>query len=189
MVYPLERIQLRPSTAGSGINTIELNSEPATPIAAGSSVNLKLSSGSFWAPLAATAGTWWFSCTDNSVVWNNADEALINNLGGSAVPGAVANGSRIVAIGDSTQQFRLNGVLANGPLIYRTAGLVTIQRPEGKTVYEVSAPASGGGSASAAKVPVQATAPDAAANQFWFNTTGGGMVVNVSDGTSWFAIN
>jgi hypothetical protein len=190
MVYPLTTIRQGTSTTtGNNIKTIELNSEPSTAVAAGSSVNLKFGATSFWVPIASTEGTWWFTCTDNSVVWNAADEALIANIGGSAVPGAIANGSKIAAIGDSTQQFRLNGVLANGPLIYRSAGMVTIQRPEGKTVYEVTVGGGGGGASAAASVPTQSTAPDVATNQFWFNNAGGGMIVNVSDGTSWFAIN
>lgn len=222
MVYPLAKISQKAATTGNGITTIVLDDEPAKPLAPGSSVNLQFGKGSFHVPLEDKTGTWWFSCTDGSLVWNAADEALINNIGGAAVPGAIANGSKIAAIGDSTQKFRLNGVEQDGPLIYRTPVLVTIQRPEGQTVYEVTVSGAGGVSTGGAaaqtattaemqagtvtdlrsvspklvadavkaigRFPVQSTAPDPATKQVWFDNTGGGLVLNISDGSSWFAI-
>jgi hypothetical protein len=167
--------------------TIALTSEPSAPIPPETSVNLRFGNGPFYIPLEDTSGTWLFSCTDGSLVWNESDEPLIANLDGVAVPGAIANGSKIAAIGNSSQQYRLNGVTADGPLIYRTAALVAIQRPEGQTVFEVTV-IGGGSSTSSPTALVQATAPDPAMSQFWFNTNSGGMVLNISDGTAWFAV-
>jgi hypothetical protein len=171
----------------SGAQTIALSDEPDQPIAPGTSVNLQFSNGSFHVPLVSASGTWLFACTDGSLVWNEADEPLIANLGGAAVPGAIANGSKIAAIGDSTQQFRVDGVTASGPLIYCTAVLVVIQRPEGQTVFDVAVGA-GELLTNSPFALVQATAPDPATAQFWFNTNNGGMVLNISDGTAWFAV-
>jgi hypothetical protein len=222
MVYPLSKINQKAASTGNGITTIVLDDEPAKAVAPGASVNLRLGKGSFHVPLEAKTGTWFFACTDDSVIWNAADEALIDNIGGAAVPGAIANGSKIAAIGDSDQQFRLNGETKDGPLIYRTAGMVMIQRPEGQTVYEVTVSGAGGVSSGAtaaptattaemeagtvtdlrsvspkliadainalSAIPIQATAPDPADESIWFDNTGGGLVLNISDGSSWFAI-
>ena len=174
------------NSVGSGITAIELLTDSA-PIAPGTSVNLKLAGGSFHVPLEDESGIWWFDCTDNSVVWNAADEPLITGIGGAAVAGEIANGSRVAAIGDSTQRFRLNGVTSDGPLIYRSVGAVTIVRPEGATVYEVAI-AAGGVTIGSFTVPLQPTAPDPDLYPFWRDNTGGGMRLNASGDGAWFQI-
>ena len=78
--------------------------------------------------------------------------------------------------------------LADGPLIYRSVGLVTIQRPEGSQIYEVSVESGGGSVGGEFTIPLQATAPDPATNQLWLNNTGGGLVLNASDLSSWFEV-
>jgi hypothetical protein len=172
--------------AAKGVTTVQISTTQTTKLKSGVSVNLKLAGGSIHIPLADATGTWWFSCTDASVNWVAADEPLINGVAGPAVAAAIVNGSRVAAIGDNNQQFRLNGVLAAGPLIYRSAGLLTVQRAEGQTVYEVS-PSGGAGGSAAVKIPTQSTPPDPAVHQFWFDTSGGGLIVKSSNGSSWFA--
>jgi hypothetical protein len=177
---------------GAGLTTIELSAAPTEDIEPGSVVSLRVGGGSFHAPLPDEAGTWWFSCTDNSIVWNAADQPLMDGLDGAAAIAAIANGSRVVAIGSRSQQFRLNGVVSDGPLIYRSVGLVMIHRPEGSDIYEVTIGGGGGigGGLSLADLDgifvVSDETQDPAKVKFWIDTTGGGAVFNWSDNTSWF---
>lgn len=175
-----------PSQTGSGITAVSLNAAPTTSLAAGTSVNLDLSTGSIHIPLADASGVWWFNCTNGSVVWNAADEPLLVGVDGPGVPAAIANGSRIAAIGTAAQRFRLNGVEADGPLIYRTAVPMTIQRSEGQSIYEVAIGASTITTTTGSRATVSTTAPSPSTEQFWIDTANGGAVLNFSDGSSWF---
>jgi len=184
---------IAPATqTGAGLTTIELSAAPTEDIEPGSVVSLRVGTGSFAVPLPDKSGTWWFSCTDNSIVWNAADQALMDGLDGAAAIAAIANGSRAVAIGSQNQQFRLNGVTADGPLIYRSVGLVMIHRPEGSDIYEVTLGGGSGigGGLSLADLDgifvVSDETQDPATVKFWVDTTGGGAVLNWSDNNSWF---
>jgi hypothetical protein len=142
--------------AGAGLTTIELSSAPVEAIEPGSVVSLGAGDGSFHAPLPDEAGTWWFSSTDGSIAWDEKDKDLIDGLDATEAIAAIANGSKVVAIGSSSQQFRLDGDVSAGPLIYRSPGLVMVHRAEGSNLYEVTL--SAGGVSVGADAPSEVTA-------------------------------
>jgi hypothetical protein len=56
-------------------------------------------------------------CSNNSILLNEADAALVNGLPPIPAIQAIANGSKLVFIGDTTDTFVVDGVAAAGPFI------------------------------------------------------------------------